>query len=228
MSDFAGWLGAAVWIGGVYWLLKQRVPARPASPPRPAPPPPSAPPPVPRPPPTLPLPRTGPGAPRVTAELTAGIRDGLTGETIKHGQQACRCTRCHTAYHEESHATLQTDNAGQCLSCSATTFEQYTTAAVDGLTSFTARVCWVGAAAEPGFFVALLDDKPWRQARKLIFPPAFTSRRSARGFIASLANQEVTVRGSLASDGPLGPRIVVTRRDMVRPNPDPKHPHRSR
>lgn len=206
-----GWLVWAVVIGLTYWLFKSRRPARPnASAPTVRPP--------------VPLIRRlrwfAPPEPRITAEVTSGIRDGLTGAPIEPGQRTRRCTRCHTAYHEASHATLLTDNDGRCLSCLATTFEPFGTAeTVDAgeAITLTARVWWVGAAAEPGFYVAVLENKPWREARKLIFPPTFTARPKARDFIASLADRQVTVRGPLASDGPLGPRIVVTRRSMVRP-----------
>jgi hypothetical protein len=223
MNDLTWWVILAGLIVG-WWLASRRSssPAPPVPPVRPTPASVSA-----RATTARPFSWTGVPAARMVAELSVGICDGLTGEPLDPRQRLWRCARCHTCYHEASRAMLQAENRGCCLSCTATRFEPFSVAAPSGPATLAARVWWVGAAAEPGFYVAVLENKPWRQARKLIFPPAFSAQPGACRFIASLADREVTVRGDLASDGPLGPRIVITDRSMVRAIANPT-PDRSR
>jgi hypothetical protein len=234
MSDLFSWLVIIGLFVAAAWLMSLGQNSRPAPPAvrrptRPAPPPAPvrATPPAPAPAATVrPFSWSGASTARVTAELIAGLCDGLTGERLAPGQRVWRCTRCRTCYLDASRAALQAENHGCCLSCTGTSFVPFIDAAPDEPVTLTARVWRVEAAMDPGFYVAVLDNKRWRDARKLIFPPAFSTRPGARRFIASLANREVTVRGRLVNDGPLGPRILVTDRRMVRAiaNPTPANP----
>jgi hypothetical protein len=222
MSDLFTLLGIIALFGGGIWLMSLGPASRPAT----------------RPPvtPAMPAATSAPAATvrpfswsrgstaRMTAELTAGLCDGLTGEPLDPRQRLWRCTHCRTCYHEASRAALQTENLGRCLSCRGSTFEPFSAARPEEPVTLTARVWRVEAAADAGFYVAVLDNKRWREARKLIFPPAFSAQPGARDFIHALANRQITVRGRLVNDGPLGPRILVTDRRMVRalanPTPD--------
>jgi hypothetical protein len=175
------------------------------------------------------------GAARVTAEPAEAVCDGLTGARLDLTQPLWRCTRCRTCYRDDSRRTLQEENGGGCLACGGTNLQRFTpdpappaAAPVEGPVTLTAHVCWLGPAAEPGFYVAVLENKSWRQALKLIFPPALTAQPGAMAFIAGLTGREITARGPLATNGPLGPRIIVTDRRMLRlaATPTP-HIHRS-
>jgi len=188
-------------------------------------------------------------APRITAELTADIRDGVTGAPLDPAQPVWRCTSCHTCYQEASRAVLAAENLGQCLGCGTAELERlmpsrppaaratpvpHTTPArraehatdaayAEGPITLTAHVWWVGSAADPGFYVAVLENKPWRRALKLIFPPAFSAQPGGAALVAGLREREVTVSGHLATNGPLGPRIIVTERRMIRTTSNPTH-----
>jgi hypothetical protein len=246
MSDWSSLIPAGLLLGAVYWGLRGRWAGRggdlappgpvivasglatPLTTPIGAPPvPPSATPPAPR---SRACAWSERGAPRVTAEPTEAVCDGLTGAPLDLTQPLWRCTRCRTCYHDDSRRTLQEENGGGCLACGSTDLQRFTpapaprahpTAAAaplaEGPVTLTARVWWLGPAAEPGYYVAVLEKKPWRQALKLIFPPALAAQPGAMAFIAGLTGREITARGHLATDGPLGPRIVVTDRRMLRP-----------
>ena len=167
----------------------------------------------------------------MVAEPVGALRDALTGLPLDPGQSLWRCARCRAAFHADSRATLAAENDGNCLSCGHAVLEPVlpapAAAPAPALATLTARVCWLGPAAEPGFIVALLEDKPWRQARKLVFPPGVTHSAAAARFIAGLEGRTVTVGGRMDAEGPLGPRIVVTDLAAVRlvpPTPVPSTP----
>ncbi|MBV8189082.1 MAG: hypothetical protein JO339_17705 [Alphaproteobacteria bacterium] len=233
MSDFLSWLFIIGLFGVAVWLMPPRPVSRPAPPAMRPPVTPITAAPVPAPvaparaAAVRPFSWSGASTARMTAELTASLCDGLTGEPLDPRQRLWRCTRCRTCYHEASRAALQAENLGRCLSCTATTFEPFSVAPSGSPVTLTARVWRVEAARDSGFYVAVLENKRWREARKLIFPPAFSTQPGARDFIESLAHRQVAVRGRLVSDGPLGPRIVVTDRSMVRATANPT-PDRSR
>jgi hypothetical protein len=242
MSDWSSLIPAAVLLGAAYWGWRALRAGADDS----APPPgsaaaaerPPAPPPVPvgRPVRPRPMEWRERRVPHVIAAPRVGLCDGLTGAVLDRTQPLWRCTRCLTCYQDESRRALQEENGGGCLACNGTDLQRLapehtpSTAAGTGLTdeapaegpvAVTAKVWWLGPAAEPGFCVVVLENRSWREALKLIFPPALTAQRGAVAAIAALAGRAVVVDGHLTTGGPLGPRIVVTDRRSLRPTAIP-------
>jgi hypothetical protein len=204
--------------GAVYWYWRQRRSAPDAA----APPSPIR---------FVPRPRVMHEPPRLLAERTEAVLDGFTGAPLDLGRPLWRCTHCSACYEDASRDMLQAENGGRCLSCNTASLARYTapsrpppriaaapepTRYRDGPVTITLQVRWVGPAADPGYFVAILEDMPWRQALKLIFPPAVSRRPDVARLIGALDRRRVTVAGRLTTAGPLGPRIVVTDPAMLR------------
>jgi hypothetical protein len=208
-------LGVLLLFGAVWWFHRQDERTRPA-------------PPAAAPLRFVPVPHVVHEPPRLLTELTETVLEGFTGAPLDLSRPLWRCRNCSACYEDASRDILQVENGGRCLSCNAASLARFEPSRAapprvttppryrDGPITVTLPVRWIGPAADPGYVVAILEDLPWRQALKLIFPPAVARRPDVARLIAGLARRRVTVAGRLATAGPLGPRIVITDASMIR------------
>lgn len=164
------------------------------------------------------------------------LHDALTGAPLNPNLHLYQCANCKVFYHSDSYDVLKEINNGACVSCQSISISAITKTApskfgqefkpsvvtlgnfrdfVGQVVTFEGFAYEVAESRRGNDFAILFENKGWVRSFKLVFFRQNITAMGGRGFINTLENKIIKVRGLIVKDPTFGYEIVVSQRGMI-------------